>query len=128
MRYLSGAMVKPEHTKTDVKKMPVDVYKDTLGDDRRRKRPTVDKIPEITGRNKDYSQETSTSVMDNVFKDFDIPARIYNQLVHLIYRRDPEKFQGNAKAFYTMVKNSQICRFHVHTKSLEQIWTKGVQQ
>ena len=121
MGYLKGALEKHEHTKNQCwKNALVDFYSDTLMDDRRRKRQSVDKIIEITGRDDFYRKGASISDMDKVFREFNIPARIYDQFLNLIYRHDPETSKYNVKTFFAMVKNSHIYTFNEDIKSLEQ--------
>ena len=69
-------------------------------DDRRRNRLTVNRIMEITGREDFYSNGASISDMDKVFREFNIPARIYDQFVNLISRHDPERSKYNVKTFF----------------------------
>ena len=119
--YLKGTLEKHEHTKTQCwKNALVDFYGDTLMDDRRRNRLTVNRIMEITGRDDFYSKGASISDMDKVFREFNIPARIYDQLLNLIYRHDPETSKYNVKTFFALVKNSHIYTFNEDIKSLEQ--------
>ena len=121
MGYLKGAMEKTEHTKNQCwKNALVDFYSDTLMDDRRRKRLSVDRIIEITGRDDFYSKGASISDMDKVFREFNIPARIYDQFLNPIYRHDPEKSSFHIKPFFALVKNSHIYTFNEDIKSLEQ--------
>ena len=126
MGYLKGAMEKTEHTKNQCwKNALVDFYGDTLMDDRRRKRLSVDRIMEITGRDDFYSKGASISDMDKVFREFNIPARIYDQFLNINYRHDPEKSNFHIKPFFAMVKNSHIYTFNEDIKSLEQTGGKG---
>ena len=89
-------------------------------DDRRRNRLTVNRIMEITGREDFYSKGASISDMDKVLEEFNIPARIYDQFLNLVYRHDPETSKYNVKTFVALVKNSHIYTFNEDIKSLEQ--------
>ena len=55
-----------------------DFYGNTIMSEKTRKRLTVERIIEITGRQDFYENGLSINDMDKVFKQFKIPARIYN--------------------------------------------------
>ena len=59
-----------------------DFYGNTIMSEKTRKRLTIERIIEITGRQDFYENGLSINDMDKVFKEFKIPARIYNFLTN----------------------------------------------
>ena len=98
----------------------IDFYHDTLMDGNKRKQLTREKIIEITGKEDFYSKGASIEDMDKVFKEFKIPARIFDSFNNLIYKHEPEHNKRRIKPFYAIVKNSHIYTMNNDLKSIEQ--------
>ena len=61
-------------------------------------------------------------MMDNVFKRFNIKARLYDIDSNLIYRHDPEHFNSDRIiTFNGLVKNSHIYTLNHDLKSLKKL-------
>ena len=56
----------------------IDFYKDTIMNEKTRKRMTVERIVEVLGRNDFYEKGASIQEMEKVFVEFSIQVRIYN--------------------------------------------------
>ena len=64
----------------------------------------------------------SINMMDNVFKRFNIKARLYDIDSNLIYRHDPENFNSDRIiTFNGLVKNSHIYTLNHDLKSLKKL-------
>ena len=98
----------------------IDFYQDTLVDGNKRKQLTREKIIEIADRDDFYSKGASIEDMDKVFKEFKIPARIFDSFNNLIYKHEPEHNKRRIKPFYAIVKNSHIYTMNNDLKSIEQ--------
>ena len=97
-----------------------DFYKDTIMNEKTRKRLTVERIVEILGRNDFYEKGASIQEMEKVFVEFSIQARIYNYLNALVYKYDPPKRNHHIKTLYALVKNNHIYVLNHDLKSIQQ--------
>jgi hypothetical protein len=98
----------------------IDFYKDTIMNEKTRKRLTVERIVEILGRNDFYEKGASIQEMEKVFVEFSIQVRIYNYLNALVYKYDPPKRNHHIKTFYALVKNNHIYVLNHDLKSIQQ--------
>ena len=118
---IKNAIVKGNHiTNACWENALCEFYGDTLMSERTRKRLTVDSIMEITGRKDFYENGLSLNDMDKVFKQYNIPARIFSFFNKLIYQYTPPKQNWHIKPFYAMVKNNHIYVLNHDLKSIQQ--------
>ena len=95
-------------------------YGNTIMSEKTRKRLTIERVIEITGRKDFYENGLSINDMDKVFKEFKIPARIYNFCKKLIYKYTPPNQNWHIKPFYAIVKSSHIYGMNHDLKSIQQ--------
>ena len=88
----------------------IDLYKDTLMNEKTRKRLTVERIVEIPGTVEMIFNRKGASIqeMENVFIEFSAQVRIYSYLDASVYKYDPPKRNHHIKTFYALVKNDHI--------------------
>ena len=97
-----------------------DFYGNTIMSEKTRKRLTIERMIEITGRQDFYENGLSINDMDKVFKEFKIPARIYNFFNKLLYKYTPPNQNWHIKPFYAIVKSSHIYVMNHDLKSIQQ--------
>ena len=118
---IKNAIVKGNHiTNACWENALCEFYGDTLMSERTRKRLTVDSIMEITGRKDFYENGVSLNDMDKVFKQYNIPARIFSFFNKLIYQYTPPRQNWHIKPFDAMVKNNHIYVLNHDLKSIQQ--------
>lgn len=98
----------------------MDFYGDTIMGEKCKKRLTIDRIIEITGKNDFTETGASIADMEKVFKEYNIQVRIFDFFNKLIYKYDPEKRNHHLKTFYAMVKNSHIYVLNHNLKEIQQ--------
>ena len=93
-----------------------------------RLRLTREKVISIIGKIEEEFHLNGASVndMDKVFDEFNIPARIYDNFNHLIYKRDATSRHN--KCFYAMVKNNHIYVLNNNLCSLSKFFNSSGQQ
>ena len=103
-----------------------DHYADTLMRDKKAhnaKNLTRDEILKIINKTDEEFKKSGASinVMDNVFKKFNIKARLYDIDSNLIYKHDPENFNSRRViTFNGLVKNSHIYTLNHNLNSLKR--------
>ena len=97
-----------------------DFYKDTLMNEKTRKRLTVERFVEILGRNVFFFKEHPFRKWKKIFLEFSIQVRICNYLNASVYKYDPPKRNHHIKTFYALVQNNHIYVLNHDLKSIQQ--------
>eukprot|EP00438_Fugacium_kawagutii_P014503 Skav208988 [mRNA] locus=scaffold395:76378:79443:- [translate_table: standard] len=98
----------------------MDFYGNTIMGEKCRKRLTLDRLKELTGKNDFDIKGASIRDMEIVFKEYRLQVRIFDFFNRLVYKYDPENVDHNKKVFYAMVKNSHIYVLNHDLKVIQQ--------